>query len=94
MSTSQAKKTTVLDQKDVIPGDATTTIWRLCIANRWSFVPDLSGGEPFVDLECVAYLLGVAKKTLQTDYMDGVPKYGNGLVRVSEVMKRKEPSDL
>jgi hypothetical protein len=90
MSTAQAKKTTVLDEKNIIAGDPATTLWRLCVANKWAFIPDFTGGEPFVDLECVAYLLGVTKKTLQTDYMENVPKYGNGLVRISEVMRRKE----
>ncbi len=86
------KKQITLDQKDIVPGDAVTTIWRLSVANQWAFVPDFSGGEPFVDIECAAYLLGIAKKTLQSDYMDGVPQYGNGLVKMSDVMRRKEKS--
>lgn len=89
MSTVQAKKTTVLDQKDIVPGDAITTLWRLCVSNGWAFVPDFSGGEPFIDLKCAAYLLGVVEKTLQNHYMDGVPEYANGLVRMSELMRRK-----
>jgi len=87
--TNTTKIHELMRPEDIVPGDPTTTLWRLCIANKWAFVPDCSGGEPFINVECAAYLLGVAKKTLQTDYMDGVPKYGNGLVRLSEVMRER-----
>jgi hypothetical protein len=90
MSTAQQKKNTVLDEKNIIAGDPATTLWRLCATNGWAFVPDFTGGEPFVDLKCAAYLLGVVEKTLQNHYMDGVPEYANGLVRMSELMRRKE----
>lgn len=89
MSSAIAKKTTVLSEKDVVAGDPSTTLWKLCIANGWAFVPDFAGGEPYVDLECVAHLLHVSKKTLQNHYMSGVPEYANGLVRMSEIMRRK-----
>jgi hypothetical protein len=90
MSTGITKKTTVLDEKNIVAGDPATTLWRLCATNGWAFVPDFTGGEPFVDLKCAAYLLGVVEKTLQNHYMDGVPEYANGLVRMSELMRRKE----
>ena len=89
MSTLPAKKQTALEEKHILPGDPVTTIWRLCATNGWAFVPDFCGGEPFVDLKCAAYLLGVVEKTLQNHYMDGVPEYANGLVRMSELMRRK-----
>ena len=78
---------------DVIPGDPSTTLWRFCLRNGWRFIPDITGGEPFIDVECIASVLGIAKKTLQTDYMTGVPKYGNGLVKLSEVMQRRTTND-
>ena len=78
-----------LECKDVIPGDPITTLWHLCLRNKWAFVPDMKGGEPFVDLKCAAYLLGIVEKTLQNDYMNGVPKYANGLVRMSELMRTR-----
>jgi hypothetical protein len=78
---------------DVIPGDPATTLWRLCATNGWAFVPDFAGGEPFVDTQCAAYLLSIKEKTLQNHYLDGVPKYGNGLVKLSEVMQRRTTND-
>lgn len=78
---------------DVIPGDPSTTLWRFCLRNGWKFVPDINGGESLIDVDCVASLLGISKKTLQTDYLTGVPRYGNGLVKLSEVMKQRTAND-
>lgn len=87
------RKIFALEAKDILPSDPVTTLWRLCAANGWSFVPDFFGGEPFVDIECAAHLLGITKKTLQNDYLDGVPKYGNGVVKLSELMRLRRDSE-
>lgn len=73
---------------DIAPGDPTTTIWRFCLRNGWAFVPDLTGGEPWVDQRCVAALTKPDRsfKTVQNTVLNGVDRQ-HDLVRLSDVMR-------
>lgn len=39
-----------LKPEDITLDGENGIIWRLCLRNGWAFVPDFSGGEPFVCL--------------------------------------------
>ncbi len=93
MTSNKTEAIEPLKPEDITLDGEKGIIWRLCLRNGWKLMPDMTGGEPFVAVECVAYMLGVSKKTLQNDYLNGVPRYYGGLVRMSEVKQRRGKSE-
>lgn len=89
MSNPKDEKVQLLEPGDIIPGDLNATLWRMCARNNWAFMPDMTGGEPFVDPRCAAACCnpGSAYKSSQNTLLNGVPRYYGGLVRLSEVKK-------
>jgi len=81
--------------EDIIPGDREATTQRWCLRNKWVFVPDFTGGEPFVDPRCAAAYCSPnsSYKSAQNSLLNGVPRYPGGLVRMSEVMRPKSATD-
>lgn len=91
MSNPKAEKTDLLQPEDIVPGDVITTMWRWCLRNRWTFIPDLQGGEPFVDPRCAAAHCSpdITYKSAQNTLLAGVKRYPGGVVRISEVMRNR-----
>lgn len=97
MSSPKEEKIVLLSPDDVIPGDFNTTMWRWCLRNNWSYVPDPLGGEAWVDPRCAAAHCAphVEYKTAKNALLKGVTRYPGGNVRISEVMRLRgdDPTD-
>jgi hypothetical protein len=76
---------------DDITNDPIQTIWKCCARNGWTFVPDFTGNEPWIDIRCASAIVrpGVDLKTARNTILAGLPRR-HGLVRLSDVMKLAE----
>lgn len=77
-----------LVSEDVVPGDVATTIWRWCLRNGWTFVPDFQCGEPLIDIRCANEIVtpGNAMSTGKKSLLHGIKRHPGGTVKLSEVV--------
>lgn len=77
-----------LSEQDIVPGDFAATLWRWSLRNGWPFVPDMGGGEPWVDPRLAWQLAAPHNEytSCKNGLLRGVPRR-KGLVRLSDVMQ-------
>ena len=87
MSTENDETFVPIAPEDIVPNDPVASVWRWCLRNNWTFVPDFSGGEPWVDTRCAWAMVkpNVSYKTARNSVLKGLERV-NDLVRLSEVM--------
>lgn len=95
MSSTKPESFIPLATVDIIPGDITTTIWRWCVKNGWTFTPDFLGGEPKIDTRCAWAIVSpdVAYSTAKNGILSGIKRYPGGTVLLSDVTRLKEKID-
>ncbi len=92
MSSLKAETFTPLNADEIVPGDPITTIWRWCVANKWTFIPSFTGGEPLIDIRCAWQIASpdTAFSTAKNGILAGVKRHSGGTVKLSDVVALKE----